>query len=584
MAKQPSLTVNVDSKKFDELVKNFTNLTKQMQSLNSHFKNISDSMNKSAAATKAAAASLSMMKSAGMSLLRTMGRITRHFLTWGTIIGGITALLGMGGGLFGIERLAASILAKRRMVLGLGGDYGRVQAAQIFGQGLMSNPTAALQNVAAGLHGDPDKMRPLLAAGIDVFGGKLDPDEVLDKVMERASDAMRAAGPQVALRIARAYGFDQLIDVPTLIRLTTDEGREQLKIKKELTAKYKEEMKISPRAQKAWAELSMQLQAAGAQIQTFLGESLADLAEPLKELSEGFAHLVKTLLESKTMRDIIKSLGDTLKKWAEQLKGITEQDIKAFFDDFKGVMGLLKNAFHVFTFMLERAVPVLRWIATTFFGWKQNWGHRAFGERWLHSPSNPIGDWLLGTGKTFLRNLGATPAFGGTPQPGSREFRPPNAIDDMNNRINKDPMSTPPPAPTTPPGPTTTAPGNNSFTFNPNAPGVSSFFGTAVPSGTTYGNPNRDPRDYRGIYGQGALPFGLPGEMGAPFKPQSWNPAVQGMGPSNNVFAMMGGFGKSGSGQGPLDTNNWQSSRTTSLTIRNVPGANMFMTATGMTA
>jgi hypothetical protein len=34
---------------------------------------------------------------------------------------------------------------------------------------------------------------------------------------------------------------------------------------------------------------------------------------------------------------------------------------------------------------------------------------------------------------------------------------------------------------------------------------------------------------------------------------------------------------------GPLDADNWQSTRVTALNIRNVPGANIFMTATGMT-
>jgi hypothetical protein len=38
-----------------------------------------------------------------------------------------------------------------------------------------------------------------------------------------------------------------------------------------------------------------------------------------------------------------------------------------------------------------------------------------------------------------------------------------------------------------------------------------------------------------------------------------------------------------GGGRGPLDADNWQSSRVTALNIRNVPGSNVFMTAAGMT-
>jgi hypothetical protein len=34
---------------------------------------------------------------------------------------------------------------------------------------------------------------------------------------------------------------------------------------------------------------------------------------------------------------------------------------------------------------------------------------------------------------------------------------------------------------------------------------------------------------------------------------------------------------------GPLSMNNWQMNRTANLVVRNVPGANLFMTAAGMT-
>jgi hypothetical protein len=45
---------------------------------------------------------------------------------------------------------------------------------------------------------------------------------------------------------------------------------------------------------------------------------------------------------------------------------------------------------------------------------------------------------------------------------------------------------------------------------------------------------------------------------------------------------MKGGGG--GNGQaGPLDVNNWQSNRVSSLVVRNVPGSNVFLSAAGMT-
>jgi hypothetical protein len=83
--------------------------------------------------------------------------------------------------------------------------------------------------------------------------------------------------------------------------------------------------------------------------------------------------------------------------------------------------------------------------------------------------------------------------------------------------------------------------------------------------------------------------------MPAPFSFSSgpsykFSSAVQSMAPTqggavnsvaNTVFAGMGGGG--GGGKGPLDSDNWQSSRTASLVVRGVPSANLFLTAAGMT-
>jgi hypothetical protein len=62
-------------------------------------------------------------------------------------------------------------------------------------------------------------------------------------------------------------------------------------------------------------------------------------------------------------------------------------------------------------------------------------------------------------------------------------------------------------------------------------------------------------------------------------------PDVNAQGGARSTFANLafnGGGGGGGGSRGPLDANNWQSNRTSSLVVRNVPGANMFMTANGM--
>ena len=50
---------------------------------------------------------------------------------------------------------------------------------------------------------------------------------------------------------------------------------------------------------------------------------------------------------------------------------------------------------------------------------------------------------------------------------------------------------------------------------------------------------------------------------------------------NNVLMAGLGGAG-AGGGRGGLDINNWQHSRTTNFTVRDVPGSNIHMAATGM--
>src|SRR5215475_12063894 len=128
MARQPTLTINVNQAQFQQFTRNFNAFSGQIRNLNQSFNLINASLNRTNLTARAVNATMSGLLNTTKSIGSEVLKITKRLVGWSAIIGGITALLGMGGGLFGIERLAASILAKRRMVLGLGGDYGRTQA------------------------------------------------------------------------------------------------------------------------------------------------------------------------------------------------------------------------------------------------------------------------------------------------------------------------------------------------------------------------------------------------------------------------------------------------------------------------
>lgn len=59
------------------------------------------------------------------SIANNLARSATSLFDIFTITGAIGALVGLGGGLFGLERLASSVTGSRKEALGLGIEYGR---------------------------------------------------------------------------------------------------------------------------------------------------------------------------------------------------------------------------------------------------------------------------------------------------------------------------------------------------------------------------------------------------------------------------------------------------------------------------
>jgi hypothetical protein len=350
----------------------------------------------------------------------------------------------------------------------------------------------------------------------------------MDQVLERASKIMRNAPKGTELMVAQAYGLDKLMDPMDLLRLSTEEGRKELELRRQLIEKYKDQLKVTPRAAAAWSELEMQLRSAGAQLESLFGEKLADLAKPLKNLSDGFVHLVQVLMRSEVVRDIIKKLGEGIEWLANQIKNLTETDIKNFIEKIQGwlpTMEQFKSAMATFVEILQGAVEVLKILR------------------------HPV-DYL--TGQAYKPAEGATMAPPGT-TPGSVTMTPAGKsfFGGIYNKIHgalTNPLIGP--SPSSPAITTTPGGGGAGFKF-PNL---------APPSG------------------------------GGASRSVMWGGAASGMVPQggsgggatgvNATFNRWQGMMKGGGG--PLALNNWQMNRTASLVVRNVPGANVFMSAAGM--
>jgi hypothetical protein len=570
MARQPSLTVNVNSQQFQNFAKQFAQFSGQIKQLNASFAQINVQLNKTNILIRTAQVGVNIVVTGLQKVASLAGRITKHFLNWGTIIGGVTALLGMGGSLYGIERLASSIMQKRRQAMGLGGDYGRIQASSIFNQSLMGSPQQVMGNIQMGLHGAPDQMKSLMMMGINPFSTKMSSDEVMDKIVEKLPDVLRKAGPGKELMMAQAYGLDKIFTDPMdLIRLSTDEGRKEYQERRKLVEQYKEQMKISKPAQRAWTELELQFQAAKAQLESAFGEKLAVLAGPLKHLSDSFTQFIRVLMQSPAVQAVIKRLAGWIDDLAKKMKTLTEDDINAFIkqiQEWLPSMEQLKSAFADLVTILTGVNNALSWAkswlpsSSPVAAAAQATGAGAV-HGWLDKHLTPYGKNLLNFDSGIKKGDTAAPSTS-APSTAAPSTSAPSTS-----------------------APSTSAPSTAAPSFGA---GATPFMGFGGKGGGLGGGPQLQT-------GAGASGFGWQQSVGVPApglstgSMPSWPSAAQKMTPNQSVNDRFGNWTgssttpqKGGSRPGPMSMGNWQMNRVANLVVRNVPGSNVFMSAAGM--
>jgi hypothetical protein len=432
------------------------------------------------------------------------------------------------------------------------------------------------------------------------------PDDLMDAIIKKLP-MINAAGPGMRLQLSHAYGFDRFIKDPLeVLRLATKEGQKEWEEKRKLVAEYEPLLKITPKAQKAWMELELQFQAAKAQLESTFGEALAELSSPLRHLSQAFAQLIRTLMDTPIVKEAIKWLGKQIDLLAEKMKLLKKEDIEDFIKKVKEwlpTMDEFKSAMSDFT-------DVLKGIATVF-GWLKYLNPAtasdALGAGKVHDYLKDKGLTLDKDGKSGSDRL-TDWATKNIPWASDQAIRDRLFGKPASTAPSTAPSTTPPtaqsPAPSTAPAPNSpfgavpsgpqsgpslgsaNVPGFNKYGqgFNSTAPGAGKFSWFNSVSGAAGGF--TPPTSQQGLTPDALIRHGrnLP-----PLAP--WSGAAQKMAPGSTGA---GGGGMSGRlpsimgtdpglKPGPLSMNNWQMDRTASLVVRNVPGANIFMSAAGMT-
>lgn len=273
---------------------------------------------------------------------------TRSILKWASITGLIGGLLG-GGGLFGIDRLAASAGSQRRSALGLGISSAEENAFST-NYSRVIDPNSFLTNVNNAMT-DVTKRWTLTSTGLTAnqLQGKNTAD-VASMLLKSYKSLADKTNPENLEQVRTAYGV-QLSgqDFQRLRNTPADEiekyGQDYERDKKTFA--------VPDGVMKDWQDLQVQLHRAGISLENVLITGLAKLSGPIGDLSKGFVNLVEALAKSPVVKEWIEGLAVGLENLAKWIGS----------DEFKtDVLAFVKNVGKMATTVEEAITAIAKWV------------------------------------------------------------------------------------------------------------------------------------------------------------------------------------------------------------------------------
>lgn len=548
MAKEVVLTVKVDDEEYQKFVKNFNEFSDKLKALTDKFKSTGSSADKAAQSSRALSDNMRNLLDTSNNVHRTIGKITEHFGKWATLIGGTVMMLGAGAGMFGIDRLLNQYIQRQRTALGMGLTTGQTQAALGIEGLVPGSPAATMRNIQEALHGDISKRIGLQALGIDL---KKPPEEIYKDVLRKLPEFMRRAPKGFELGIARQQHVTDIVGEEKVLEAL----QHPEEIRREIEAIERRERmlpKMGPEETRKLEELKNSWNDFTSVVQARLTQGLAAIAPALTTISKGMTKLVP-----ETGGDILRLLANPpaylaskaaeeakKRNWGDFLQQYLSTPVKTF-----------KDRLDELSLSIWEVISRLNTKAESTFA------------RTAPAAAAPTGISRPAPGAPAIPG-GVAPPTGSPALPGTPGTRTAPAL----------------PGSVAPPVPPSFQKSGSLFQFGGNQ--FASFGGNRFATATLFGGSRS-----ASFNGATRLGFGTGAEGGNP--PRTFASATKRAAPGSSSLAMMfdrqseyllGSLGgaRAPGGRGGLDIDNWQHSRTTNLVVRDVPGSNLNMSATGM--
>ncbi|EOF7241543.1 hypothetical protein ACK04L_002950 [Enterobacter roggenkampii] len=303
----------------DLLAKAFSEGASAILSINSGLERLTDSLDRANKSqedfnkkTRSSKGFLSEATKDAKSLAGHIRDATTSLLSWGGIVGLFTGVLGVGG-LFGLNRLAATTGSQRFTSLGIGTSIGALDSTAINYQKALGNPTATLGAIRDSQI-DLSKRWQFQAMGIN--NPDQDPAKLLPQLIRNARDIFVKNGS--TLQGANAYGLTNFFSLDDLNRFKnmSDEEIDAMERRAQKDAKL---LQITDQQARQWQDFNVQLDYSGQSIRNTFVRGLGPLTPQLSKLSDALAGAIDTVLQSPELGKWIDGLAGGIERFGNYL-------------------------------------------------------------------------------------------------------------------------------------------------------------------------------------------------------------------------------------------------------------------------
>ncbi|MGF2365680.1 hypothetical protein [Klebsiella sp. 14_CIP_Kleb] len=237
---------------------------------------------------------------------------TVSLLSWGSIVGVFSGVLGVGG-LFGLNRLAATTGAQRFTSLGLGTSIGALDSTAINYQKALGNPTGTLGAIRDSQM-DLSKRWTFQAMGIN--NPDQDPAKLLPQMIRNARDIFVQNGS--TLQGAQAHGLTNFFTLDDLNRFKNMSDEEITAMEKRAQQDARM-LQITDQQARQWQDFNVQLDYSSQSIRNTFVRGLGPLTPQLSKLSDSLSGAIDAVLKSPELGKWIDGLAGGIEKFGNYL-------------------------------------------------------------------------------------------------------------------------------------------------------------------------------------------------------------------------------------------------------------------------